>query len=111
MGIREDRVLGVHTSRGYVEIGDGLVVLCGGAWSGPLCDMLDTFCPIYPLKGYTLLGNVDDSNRPQRLVYNDLVYAVPAGPRMRIASIGGLGGWSLDVDAGREADLKREGAR
>lgn len=106
--VRGDRVAGIHTSRGYVDVGAGSVVLCGGAWSGILCDMLGVYCPIYPLKGYTLLVELEGARGLTRLAYDAAVYAVPAGPRLRVASIGGLGGWSVATDPAIEAAVKAE---
>jgi glycine/D-amino acid oxidase-like deaminating enzyme len=104
------RVTGIHTSRGRLPVEEtSSVVLCGGSWTGILCDMLGVFCPIYPLKGYTVQVELNGAPGPSRLVFNSAVYCVPAGPRVRIASIGALAGWGLEIDKQIESDVKKQG--
>lgn len=117
--LEDDRrvVTAIHTSRGRIDVVDDkggektVVILCGGAWSGILCDMLGVFCPIYPLKGYTLEVDLEGTaphQRLTRLLYNAAVYAVPAGPRLRIASLGAFDGWDTSVDPHVEESLKTQ---
>eukprot|EP00927_Polykrikos_kofoidii_P059708 TRINITY_DN54849_c0_g1_i1.p1 TRINITY_DN54849_c0_g1~~TRINITY_DN54849_c0_g1_i1.p1 ORF type:complete len:495 (+),score=66.06 TRINITY_DN54849_c0_g1_i1:99-1583(+) len=109
--VQNDHVVGIKTSRGFIDVGEAPVVLCAGAWSGILCDMLGVFCPIYPLKGYCFIVDLEGSQGLTRLTYNTATYAVPAGPNLRVASIGGLGGWDSSVDPGIEAAVKAEAVK
>mmetsp|Transcript_118716 Transcript_118716/g.217504 ORF Transcript_118716/g.217504 Transcript_118716/m.217504 type:complete len:186 (-) Transcript_118716:50-607(-) len=73
--------------------------------------MLGVFCPIYPLKGCTLLVESERGGGLEHVVQSNVVYAVPAGPRVRIASLGELGGWSVSLDQSKKDAVVHEAVR
>jgi D-amino-acid dehydrogenase len=87
------------------------VVVAGGSWCVQLLRTMGLYCPIYPLKGYDLLVDIEGvapEEYPQHIVIDDdHVYYAAYGNTLRIAAVGEFAGWTTIPDEAVAADLRR----
>lgn len=105
------RIVAVDTSSGPIDA--EAFVLAAGTASGRLVKGLGFRLPVYPLKGYSLTLPV--TGRAPRMSVTDfrrkVVYApldTPEGPRLRVAGMADVAGWSHQPDPARLAQLVAE---
>ena len=106
-----ERVVSVDTSSGPIDA--DAFVLAAGTASGRLVKGLGFRLPVYPLKGYSMTLPV--TGRAPRVSVTDfkrkVVYApldTPEGPRLRVAGMADVAGWSHQPDPARLAQLVAE---
>lgn len=106
-----ERVVSVDTSSGPIDA--DAFVLAAGTASGRLAKGLGFRLPVYPLKGYSLTLPV--TGRAPRVSVTDfkrkVVYApleTREGPRLRVAGMADVAGWSQKPDPARLAQLAAE---
>jgi D-amino-acid dehydrogenase len=78
--------------------GDMPVVLAAGAWTAPLLEWLGFYTPLYPLKGYSLVVNLDSddaSSAPSCILasHHDAVHTTRFGNQLRVGSFSHFAGW------------------
>ena len=105
------RIVAVDTSSGPIDA--DAFVLAAGTASGRLVKGLGFRLPVYPLKGYSMTLPV--TGRAPRVSVTDfkrkVVYApldTPEGPRLRVAGMADVAGWSHQPDPARLAQLVAE---
>ena len=106
-----NRIVAVDTSSGPIDA--DAFVLAAGTASGRLVKGLGWRLPVYPLKGYSLTLPV--TGRAPRVSVTDfkrkVVYApleTREGPRLRVAGMADIAGWSHEPDPVRLAQLVAE---
>jgi D-amino-acid dehydrogenase len=106
-----NRIVAVDTSSGPIDA--DAFVLAAGTASGRLVKGLGWRLPVYPLKGYSLtlpvagrVPGVSVTDFKRKVVYAPL--ETREGPRLRVAGMADIAGWSHEPDPVRLAQLVAE---
>ncbi len=106
-----NRIVAVDTSSGPIDA--DAFVLAAGTASGRLVKGLGWRLPVYPLKGYSLTlpvtgaaPRVSVTDFKRKVVYAPL--ETREGPRLRVAGMADIAGWSHEPDPVRLAQLVAE---
>ncbi|CAG0999698.1 D-amino-acid dehydrogenase [Burkholderiales bacterium] len=109
--VERNRVVAVESSAGPIDA-DAFVVAAGAA-SGRLVSSTGLRLPVYPLKGYSITlpvcgasPRISVTDFRRKVVYAPL--AAGDGPRLRVAGMADLAGWSREPDPVRLGQLVGE---
>jgi len=110
---------GKYISRIKTDQGDILVdkttpvVVAAGSWTPILLRKLNLYIPVYPLKGYTLVIDLEGKqelfgNGPEQVIVDGPLYVCRYSNQLRISSIGELAGWNVRPFPRIEKSLREE---
>ena len=104
----EKIVNAIHTNNGIYVIGDETeVVVAAGSWTPKLLALCGYFCPVYPMKGYSVAMNLPpegspnrplDKDIPSRMLIDNKMYVSRLGNQVRVTSVGEFSGWNTTPD-------------
>ncbi|MES2941735.1 MAG: FAD-dependent oxidoreductase [Pseudomonadota bacterium] len=105
--VRGKAMVAVQTPQGPVEADQFVMAL--GAASAPMARSLGVDLPVYPLKGYSITVEVEDSTRAPAVSVTDSARKVVfarIGSRLRVAGMAELAGYGTGVEAAQIESLK-----
>eukprot|EP00471_Norrisiella_sphaerica_P011357 CAMPEP_0184494086 /NCGR_PEP_ID=MMETSP0113_2-20130426/27741_1 /TAXON_ID=91329 /ORGANISM="Norrisiella sphaerica, Strain BC52" /LENGTH=495 /DNA_ID=CAMNT_0026879651 /DNA_START=146 /DNA_END=1633 /DNA_ORIENTATION=- len=95
---------------------DTAVVIACGSWTPRLLRHLQLYCPIYPLKGYNILVDLNEANAqkldvPSRIVSDSIFYVTRYHDQLRMTSMGEFSGWGTIPTPVVEERMRSEAKR
>ena len=98
----------VHTTKGTYDVDASTeVVIAAGSWTPKLLYKCGYFCPVYPMKGYSVAMDLppeDSEDRPldryipSRMLIDNKMYISRLGDQVRVTSVGEFSGWDTAPD-------------
>ena len=101
-------VKSIKTNKGVFDIcEDTEVVVAAGSWTPRLLSKCGFFCPVYPMKGYSVAMDIPpeysedrplDKYIPSRMLIDNKMYISRLGDQVRVTSVGEFSGWDTAPD-------------
>lgn len=107
----------IYTNRGTLNVPDGVeIVVCAGSWTPIILRKLDLYCPVYPMKGYNLIVDIDKAGLnkadfPGRVIRDEYIYTSTLNGELRVASFGEFDGWNTELNPRLAKELKIQAGR
>ena len=108
----------LHTNKGTIDIDENTeVVVAGGSWTPKLISLCGYFCPVYPMKGYSVAMDLPpkgspsrplEMDIPSRMLIDNKMYISRLGDQVRVTSVGEFSGWDTSPDPNVDEEFRLE---